>query len=178
MNIRSLGVALDVSAVQAELTAHPEAWGQYRWRTEHPRSPHRETSDIWLRYNSPENVGPHFNDEHEAVWYPVAELLPSARAIAETVSSMRQQPLAGVLITRIPAGKQVYPHIDRGWHAENTDKIGVLIHGNRMQRFCFDEISFVSEEGELFEFCNQAPHWVTNATTEDRVTLIVCLRKH
>ena len=178
MSIAALPFAFNVEALQRELAAHPEAWDRYRWRTEHPRSPHREASDIWLRYNALENFGPHFNDPHEAVWYPVASNLPSARAIAETVADIRNQPLAGVLITRIPAHKQVYPHIDRGWHAENTDKVGVLIEGNRHQQFCFEGVSHECDEGECFWFSNQTPHWVLNPSAQDRTTLIVCLRRH
>lgn len=177
MNILALPYRFNIEPLRAELAEHPEAWDQYRWRTEHPRSPHRECSDIWCRYNALENLGPHFNDEHESVWYPVSEKLPSARAIAETISAIRMQPLAGVLLTKIPSRKQVYPHVDRGWHAETTDKIGVLIEGNRLQHFCFEDAAHGCDEGDCFWFTNQAPHWVFNDTPEDRVTLIVCLRR-
>lgn len=178
MNISALPYTFNVESLRAELLEHPEAWNQHHWRTEHPRSPHRECADIWCRYNALENFGPSFNDEHEAIWYPIAEVLPSARTIAETIATIRAQPLAGVLITKIPPHKQVYPHADRGWHAENTDKVGVLIEGNRLQHFCFEDTAHGCDEGECFWFCNQAPHWVLNATSENRVTLIVCLRKH
>ncbi len=178
MNISALPCAFNVEPLRAELEAHPEAWDRHRWRTEHPRSPHRECSDIWCRYNAIENYGPRFNDEHEGVWYPVAEQLPSAREISEALSAIRGQKLAGVLLTKVPARKQVYPHIDRGWHAESTDKVGVLIEGNRLQRFCFEGVAHGCEEGECFWFANQAPHWVLNDTDQDRVTLIVCLRRH
>lgn len=178
MNIQILPHQFDVEPLQRELATHPEVWNQYRWRTEHPRSPHREVSDIWVRYNAPENLGPRFNDEHESVWYPVADRLPCIKALAETIATIRGQYLAGVLVTKVPAHKQVYPHVDRGWHAESTDKIGVLIHGNRLQHFCFEDMAFGCEEGAAFEFCNQKPHWVLNDTDEDRVTLIACLRKH
>lgn len=178
MNIVALPYTFEVEPLRTELHEHPEAWDQHRWRTGHPRSPHRECSDIWCRYNALENFGPNFNEEHEAVWYPIAESLPTARVIAETVSALRQQPLAGVLITKIPAHGQVYPHVDHGWHAEQTDKIGVLVEGNPLQHFCFEDAAHGCHEGECFWFCNQSPHWVFNDTSEDRITLIVCLRKH
>lgn len=178
MNICALPYGFDVSGLQTELAEHPEVWDQHRWRTDHPRSPHRECSDIWCRYNALENLGPRFNDPHEAVWYSVTRILPSAKRIAETIADLRQQVLAGVLITKIPAGKQVYPHIDRGWHAENTDKVGVLIQGNAHQQFCFENAAHTCEEGDVFWFSNQAAHWVTNDSDSDRVTLIVCLRRH
>lgn len=178
MSIAALPYSFNVEPLRAELRAHPESWDQYRWRTEHPRSPHRECSDVWVRYNALENLGPRFNEAHEAVWYPIAEHLPTAREISEAVAAIRGQSLAGVLLTKIPAGHQVYPHIDRGWHAENTDKVGVLVEGNSLQHFCFGDVSHGCNEGDCFWFSNQSAHWVLNDTSEDRVTLIVCLRKH
>lgn len=178
MNITPLPYAFDVKPLREELAAHPEAWNQHRWRTEHPRSPHRECSDVWIRYNALENLGPHFNDEHESVWYPIVDQLPTARRISETVADLRHQRLCGVLITKVPAGGKVYRHIDRGWHAENTDKVGVMVEGNSDQQFSFDDSSHRCQAGECFWFCNQAAHWVYNDTGDDRVTLIVCLRKH
>lgn len=177
LSIEALPIALSVQSLRAEIDAHGDIWDRYRWRTEHARSPHRECSDIWVRYNALENFGPKFNDEHESVWYPVAEQLPAARALSESVAALRAQELAGVLVTKVPAGKQVYPHVDRGWHAENTDKVGVLVAGNRAQSFCFDDIDHRCEAGEAFEFRNDVPHWVLNPTDEDRITLIVCLRR-
>ena len=178
MNIAPLPYSFDVISLQRELDDQPDSWNAHPWRTQHPKSPHREVSDIWVRYNALENLGPHFNDEHEAIWYPIAEKIPSAKRIAETLADLKQKTLAGVLITKIPPGRQVYPHVDRGWHAENTDKFGVLVRGNRLQHFCFEDAAHGCDEGECFWFYNQAPHWVLNDTSEDRITLIVCLRRH
>lgn len=179
MNIGPLPFVLDVAPLQRELAAHPEVWNEYRWRTEHPRSPHRDCSDIWCRYNAPENFGPHFNAAHESVWYPVIEKLPAARDLTDAVMGcIDGEHLAGVLITKVPAGKQVYPHADRGWHAESFDKFAVLIEGNREQSFCFEGAEHRCEPGECFTFCNQQMHWVLNPTDRDRVTLIVCARRH
>lgn len=176
--IAALPYSLDVSPLRAQLAAHPEVWDEFRWRTEHPRSPHRECSDIWCRYNALSNFGAHFNDEHESIWYPVIDKVPAVRALCDSVlAKMPGYLLAGVLITKVPAGKQVYPHIDRGWHAESTEKVAVLIEGNRKQAFCFDGIEHRSSIGECFTFNNQSPHWVENQTDEDRVTLIICVRR-
>jgi hypothetical protein len=178
MNIELLPQQFDVSSVNAELSYHPELWDQHPWRTEHPRSPHREASDIWVRYNAIENLGPHFNDPHEAVWYPVAGLLPSAQKLAETVmEAVGGAKLGGVLITKIPAGKQVYPHVDQGWHALHYEKFAVQLAGNSEQSFCFDDACLSALPGELYQFNNQARHWVLNPTTQQRVTLICCIRR-
>lgn len=179
MNIAALPFSLNVEPLRRELAEHPEAWNEHRFRTEHPRSPHRECADVWCRYNALENYGPRFNDEHEAVWYPVTEKLPAVRDLTDAVlACVGGEHLAGVLITKVPAGKQVYPHSDRGWHAESFEKFAVLIDGNRQQSFCFEDMEHRCAAGDCFTFNNQAVHWVLNPSAEDRVTLIICARRH
>ena len=178
MNIHLLPHRFDVSSLAQQLAAHPEVWNEYRWRTEHPRSPHREIDDIWARYNAPENVGSRFNEPHEAVWYPVVEKLPALRPLVfDVMRTVEGEHLGGVLITRVPAGKQVYPHVDQGWHALHYRKFAVQIAGNVEQSFCFENEGLSALPGELYEFNNQAPHWVVNPTPEARVTLICCIRR-
>lgn len=178
MKIAALPYTLDVARLRDEIAHHPKVWDEFRWRTNHPRSPHRECSDIWCRYNALSNFGPRFNDEHESVWYPVVETLTEVpRLCDEILAHKPNYVLAGVLITKVPSGKCVYPHIDLGWHAENTEKIAVLVEGNAEQSFCFDDIAHRSEVGECFTFNNQARHWVENPSDIDRITLIACVRR-
>lgn len=179
MNIQSLGHRFDVSTLRAQLEAHPEVWDEHRFRTEHPRSPHREASDIWIRYNSLQNLGPHFNNEHDSVWYPVAEKLPAVESLCEQMLEITgSDRLGGVLVTRIPAGKQVYPHVDRGWHAEFYEKFAILLQGCETQAFCYEDCTFHCAEGDSFTFNNQSCHWVLNDSEMPRITLIICARRH
>lgn len=178
MNIQRLPKQFDIAPLANQLAGHPEIWNQYRWRTEHPRSPHREVDDIWVRYNAIENLGPHFNEPHEAVWYPVVQKIPSVKALVfDVLHAVGGEHLGGVLITRIPVGKQVYPHVDQGWHAVSHDKYAVQICGNSEQSFCFEDESLSALPGELYRFNNQAPHWVLNPSDQDRITLIICVRR-
>jgi hypothetical protein len=171
--------AFDVTGLQRQLVAHPEVWNTIRLRTEDPRSPHREVSDIWMRYNPIENYHGDirkFNDVHVSEWYPVVDVLTEARRLAECVANGRD--IGAVLITRIPAGKQVYPHVDIGWHARTFDKYGLQIHGNEKQAFHFESECLITHDSDLFWFQNSHPHWVTNDSDFDRVTLIVCVKEH
>lgn len=163
--------AFNVRPLKAELDAHPLLWDLRRARTEHPRSPHRETSDIWVRFPPL----PLKSVASPCVWYPEASALPSAREIAEAISAEYRLPLEGVLITRIPAHKCVYPHIDTGWHAECTEKFAVCVRGGLDQRFCFEDAELATEDGALFWFDNSRKHWVVNDSDGERITLIVCL---
>lgn len=172
--------AFDVRVLQEQLKQAP--WDEIRHRTSHPMSPHREVSDIWVRYNPIENFHGDmqaFNAEHTAQWYPVADQIPEAVRISlELVKEMRGLALGAVLITKIPAGKRVYPHVDQGWHARTFEKFAVQVQGNARQAFHFEGESLVTDAGDLYWFDNAFPHWVINDSDEDRITLIVCMRRH
>ena len=178
--IRQLATGLDVGPLLKELAAHPEAWDEHKGRT--GPGPHEGVSDIWVRFNAIENFDPEnpaaFVAEHSPVWYPVAEKLPSVAGLCLQVSEMTgEKNLMGVLITRVPAGGEVKPHVDAGWHALNTRKLAVQVRGNRDQAFCFEGSELRPEPGDLYEFDNQKEHWVTNDSDEDRITLITCWMK-
>jgi hypothetical protein len=156
---------------------NPRIWDVYPFRRG-PQSPHRELSDIWVRYNAIGNLGPHFNDEHESEWYEVVEQIPSAKEISERIARDFNGKLGGVLITKIPPGKQCYPHIDQGWHARYYEKFAYQVQGNTEQTFHVEENYLHTRSGDLFWFDNSHTHWVENPSMDDRITLIVCLRRH
>lgn len=112
------------------------------------------------------------------MWYPVADDVPELRGIVDSVlSHLGPVELGGVLITRIPPGEGVAPHIDTGWHAEYYyDKYGVQLLGNSEQGFCFNGHCVSAESGEVYWFNNQEKHWVYNDSNEDRMTMIICVR--
>jgi hypothetical protein len=172
----------DTSHLAKQLLSHPELWDEITLRREHPASPHREISDIWVRYNAIENYDGdmhRFNSEHISTWYPVAEHLSEARLLSEMIAEeFKADRLGAVLITKIPAGKQCYPHIDQGWHAGFYEKFALQIRGNEQQSFHVEDEILRTHDGDLFAFDNSKPHWVLNPSGEDRITMIVCIRRH
>lgn len=179
--IRRLWSGVDVSAAREQLFAHPELWNQHTVRT--AQYAHSNISDIWVRYNPFHNYDPNnggleaFNREHEAHWYPAVDACPAIKDVCLDVMRMVEGVrLGGVLITKIPPGGEVKPHIDRGWHAEYYDKFAVQLQGDERQSFNFEGESLVSTTGDLYTFDNSRLHWVTNASDIDRITLIVCVR--
>jgi uncharacterized RmlC-like cupin family protein len=168
------GRTFDVSRLREELTG----WNAITHRTEHPASPHREVSDIWLRYNDYANYDGNmarFNAPHESVWYPIAAHMPEAKRISLEVADGHR--LGAVLITRIRAGDQVYPHIDVGWHASFYEKFAVQIQGDERQSFHVEHESLITVTGDEFYFNNSKPHWVLNNSDDERITMIVCVRR-
>lgn len=157
-------------------------WDQIILRKNHPQSPHREVSDIWVRYNPIENYHGDmaaFNAEHVSQWYPISHELPEAMRLAQDIAKQFQaQRLGAVLITRIGPNKTCYPHVDGGWHARYYEKFALQIAGNTKQSFHVHDEILRTNNGDLYTFDNSVIHWVMNPTDEERITMIVCIRRH
>ena len=65
------------------------------------------------------------------------------------MSLVRGEQLGGVLITKVPAGKEVKPHTGPGWHARYYEKFAVQLQSAPGQRFCFEGESLESKPGDL-----------------------------
>lgn len=172
---------IDVAPLAQQLGEHPELWDQFQWRTEHKSSPHRDSSDIWVRYNDPKNIGSHFNDEHVPVWYPAWAALPALRPLVfDLMARVAGEMLCAVLITKVPPGCGIYPHTDRSWHVDYTRKFYLSIKAGPGAIFACDdgcwEESICPEPGDWHLFDNRKKHWVENRSGQDRVTLICCVR--
>lgn len=172
--IKLLREGLNVEPMLQALAEHDYLWDQRTGRTEHPDSPHHGLSDIWCRF-APAGSGA--NMPHQSIWYEdVSGVLPIKELAQELLHTVLDGELGGVLITRIPPGAICKPHRDLGWHALQYEKIAVQLAGNERQAFCFKTARLVTFPGDVFWFNNQELHWVTNDSTEDRMTAIFCIR--
>ena len=175
----------DVAPIVNALERNPDLWNSIGdRRREEINSPHREAPDIWVRYNSYDRIADrvHFNDEHIPVWYPAWDKLPELKPIVfDLMQRVQGEILGGILITKVPAGKKVYPHVDTGWHVDYYDKFYIQLAGAEGCDFCVageDGVveRFTPKTGQVYLFDNRNPHWVDNDSAVDRMTLIVCIR--
>ncbi|MGH8908864.1 MAG: aspartyl/asparaginyl beta-hydroxylase domain-containing protein [Egibacteraceae bacterium] len=166
---------ISLVAVLAELEAHPELWGQHPWRKNIKDGPHSKMDDIWLRFAASEED---FHRPHFAVWYPAIESLPSLRPLIFWAMGVAQaEHLGGVLITRIPAGKRVDTHVDRGWHPEFYNcKLYIPLQSNPKCIFRVEDERVAMEVGDMWYVDNTREHDIINDGDTDRVTLIMCMR--
>lgn len=169
-----------VARLLEQLEAHPELWDQHPLRTQlYPDSPHRDAHDIWLRFNAFENydsANPKaFLDEHKSVWYPSINDLPEAKKIIGEIALICGiSEIGGCLITRIPAGKRIFPHLDGGWNCcYFLEKYLLLLQSAPGQSFNFEGETHEGEAGDLFIFDNRTSHWVDNNSAVDRISLII-----
>lgn len=175
--IRSLGVGFDVRELVAQIHSHPSVWNRHTTRL---YGAHSKVSDIWVRYNAWENFTDRetFNGPHESVWYPVIDDIPAVvPLVLDVMRTVQGELLGGVLITKIPPGEQVAPHRDGGWHATYYEKFAVQLQSAPGQAFCFENERLSADVGDLYTFDNSQTHWVENPSDEDRMTLIICIRR-
>lgn len=177
-NIKKLGFSVDVSELQKKLIECGDCFNEYTKRTEDDTSPHRESSDIWVRYGDVtqnENV---FLEEHDSVWYPVLQKIPEVLPIVFNVmANVGGERLGGVLITKLEKGKKVYPHTDTiGWHPNYYDKFYVPILNKKGAVFCFDDNVVDPNEGDVYWFRNDVNHWVENNSDSDRIAMVICIK--
>lgn len=173
---------INVIPLQIALISQPELFGKRTFRSDSYSSPHRGMTDIWVRYNAYENLSKdpsRFNDEHDSVWYPEFYSIPEIRPIINWLMAyVEGERLGGILITKIPAGGVIEPHIDKGWHAEYYDKFYIPIQNDEGANFCFEDGIISPNIGDVYWFNNGVSHWVENNSETDRISLIICIRKH
>jgi hypothetical protein len=176
-NFMQIAAGLNMLPLQMALMRQQHLFGQRGQRGEH--YVHAEMTDIWVRYNDPANIGPHFNDEHDSVWYPAYYALPELRSILFGLMAMVEgERLGGVLITKIPPGGKIAPHVDGGWHAGYYEKYFIPVQNDDGAVFGFEDGVIRPAVGDVYWFNNSNPHWVENHSSRDRIALIVCIRSH
>lgn len=180
-HFRRLAEGIDPTEVLAQLAAQPELWDRNPERTRLvPNSPHRETSDIWVRFRDPAELHEpaDYGEPHFAVFYPAWHALPALRPIVFAIMALvKAVYLGGILITRIPSGKCVYPHVDTGWHPEYLNrKVYVVLQANdSCINWCDDE-RVIMRAGDAWAFNNLVEHGVINQGDHDRISLIITMR--
>ena len=178
---------VDVAPLLAEIDGRPDLWDRHSVRKDAPGSPHKQMSDIWVRFNDAEpfesgrRPWAEFSDEHTPVLYPAWWALPSLRPIIfDLMRKVEAQALYGVLITRIPPGGRIERHADDSWHVQFTDKLYLSLKSAPGAVFGCDHDGIVEElnprPGEVWLFDNRRAHWVENNSDQDRVTVIICIR--
>lgn len=173
-HIHKIAGGVNVIPLQLELKRNPQLWNQNKQRTENPTSPHYQVDDIWARYAGSYDEG---LQTHESIWLPASDLLPSVKQHARAIMNLvGGDSLGGVLITRIPAGCKVLPHVDKGWHATHYDKFILQVEAHPQQAFCYEDGQFISSVGDLYWFYNQQEHWVINDSPVERISMIVCVK--
>lgn len=178
-----IAAGIDTAPLLLAIARQPNLWNRHTVRKTAPETPHADMSDIWLRYNDEKpfkESGDYskFNDEHDPIFYPEWYALPQVRPIVfGLMARVEGVRLGGVMITKIPPGGRIVPHADDGWHARHYNtKLYTVLQSNPQ---CWNRVEserVAMAPGEVWYFDNLLEHEVVNEGTEDRITLITCIR--
>lgn len=177
--------------LMAQIQRQPELWDENTLRTKHPGTAHSQVSDIWLWFNElpkgdenqltfEQRYDIAFNgvvNDREVVPYRGWQLLPAARniifPIMRHVEAVR---LGRVIITKLPPGKRITPHVDGGAPATYFQRYQVALQCLPGNVFRIDDEQVEFRSGEVWLIDNKKEHEVINNSADDRIVMIVDLR--
>ena len=176
-----LAVGVDVLPLQHALQRRPDLWGENPLRTEFEGSPHHAAQDILLRFQSiPASVDDakrHVMTSTACEWWPAWASLPQARALVFDLARRVEAAAIGrVMLTRLPVGKAIDPHVDEGSYAAAFDRYHIVVQSHPGSLFRASDEAVQMLTGEVWWFQNRVEHEVKNNSTDDRIHLIVDLQ--
>jgi len=176
-NFQRIG-EIDPLPVLLELQRQPELWGESRARQEYDQSPHVAIDDIWVRWNVADVLDDGTTGSDDIRFLPAWSMLPSLRPIVfPLMARVQAVQLGAILLTRIPPGRRVDPHIDEGWHAKRYNtKVYVALQTNPDCMNACENETLVMKPGDCWLFRNTVIHSIVNAGPDDRISLICCMR--
>ena len=165
---------IDVVPVLNALANHPELWDAHTLRTTHPGTAHSDVSDIWVFFNAVERD---VTNEKEVIEYPAWRAMPQLRSIVfDLMRRVEGVQLGRVLITKLPPGRSITPHVDGGAPAIFYARYQIALQSLPGCMFMIGEETVQFETGEAWLIDNETIHAVMNNSSDDRLALIVDIR--
>lgn len=173
-HFQKIAEGLNVTQIMDALMRNPDLWNENTLRTQHPGTAHADVSDIWVWFNDP--AGDVANDR-EVIPFPAWHRLPQLRPVVlDLMRGVEGVRLGRVLITRLPPGRRITPHVDGGAPAEYFTRYQVALQSlsGALFRIANETVNF--RTGEVWQIDNRSEHEVVNNSADDRIALIVDIR--
>ncbi len=161
------------------LKVREDLWNQNTLRTKHPGTAHSEVSDIWLQFNEMPKEGEAYTILHdrEVVPYPAWEALPQIRPVIFDLMRFTEATRLGrTIITKLPPGKTITPHVDGGAPATFFERYQIVLQSNPGALFHIGDETINFQTGEIWWINNNVEHSVVNNSNDDRIVIICDLR--
>lgn len=155
----------------ASIMRQPELWDADDVRTTIPNGPHSQVSDILLRFGAKDLTTLQCFDR------PAMRDVFGAKVTSlDVMRLVNGDQLGRVMITRLPPGGRIEPHVDEGEYAEFYSRYHLVLHGSPGSLFrCGGEtVNMIT--GELWWFDSHLEHEVVNNSPEDRIHMIMDIR--
>jgi Aspartyl/Asparaginyl beta-hydroxylase len=111
-------------------------------------------------------------DVHESRWTSGSHRLPLFQEFLKQVAAEEDGVLGRAKIVCLPAGRQVFPHPDRGEYYKVRNRYHFVLRSTHGSWLKAGEEEVRMKEGELWWFDNKAVHEAKNVGQEDRIHLI------
>ncbi len=171
-HFKRIGPLIDVRPFLDEITGLDDAWDASTSRQE-KIAVQREALAIPLRGLRKSAIGNRKRrDVHESRWttgsarYPVA-----CRFLMETADRLDALPGRAKIVS-LPAGRRVYPHIDRGEYYRVRGRYHLVLRSSQGSWLKAGDEEVRMQEGELWWFDNKQVHEAFNDGHEDRIHII------
>jgi aspartyl/asparaginyl beta-hydroxylase (cupin superfamily) len=155
-----------------EIASVDEAWATATGRQD-KIAVQREALAIPLRgLRSSMLYGRKRRDVHESRWTSGSVNYPLARAFITDVAAELDADLSRAKIVCLPAGRKVYPHIDRGEYYRFRGRYHMILKSTAGSWMKAGDEEIRMREGELWWFDNDQMHEAVNDGDEDRIHII------
>lgn len=176
-NFLKIAEGVNVQPLMIALATHPELWDQNQLRTTHPGTAHSAVSDILVWFNEIPEDPSVVIDDRQTIPYPAWAALPQLRHIIfDLLRLVEGVQLGRVIITRLPPGKFIKPHVDGGAPAHFYTRFQLAVQSAPGVLFHCGEETLTQKTGDLHLFDNTQKHSVVNNSGLDRIALIIDAR--
>ena len=165
---------IDVIPSMIALSNNSDLWNENTLRTTHPGTAHAEVSDIWMMFNDP--TGTVIDDKLVQPVRGWHVLKPLARLVLDLMHRVGGVHLGRVIVTRLPPGKQITPHVDGGAPATYYTRYQIALQSLPGALFHIGDETVNFRSGEVWMIDNETKHSVTNNSKDDRIVCIVDIR--
>lgn len=111
-------------------------------------------------------------DVHESRWTTGSSAYPIARGFLTSFAEEQNSILGRAKIVCLPAGKRVYPHIDRGEYYKVRNRYHLVLRSTQGSWLKTADEEIRMQEGELWWFDNNQMHEALNDGDQDRIHMI------
>ncbi|MEO1775329.1 MAG: aspartyl/asparaginyl beta-hydroxylase domain-containing protein [Pseudomonadota bacterium] len=171
-HFKCLRTGIDPRPFLAEIEGVDDAWAAATGRQDKIEV-QREALAIPLRGLRKSMInGRKRRDVHESRWTSTSDHYPLARGFLEQIAAEEACELGRGKIVCLPAGKRVYPHIDRGEYYRLRGRYHFVLRSTAGSWMKAGDEEVRMREGELWWFDNNQMHEAHNDGDQDRIHVI------
>ena len=173
-NFLKIAEGVDVTPVLHALMVNPDLWDENTLRTTHAETAHAAASDIWLMFN--DASGEIVNDVQVQPYRAWDVLKPLRALILDLIHRVNGVQLGRCIVTRLPPGAVITPHVDSGAPATFYTRYQIALQSLPGALFNIEDETVNFRSGDIWLINNKAEHSVVNNSADDRIVCIVDIR--